>query len=393
MKQEYTRYYPIPTHPNYGVTADGVVIDFTTMRRAPCDFKGDIVQVHLGDEVVPLPLLLAHAFIGPIDLPVGVRRRGNPNMARDISYVYDAITFDDNDHCKIDGIKFTAIPGYDRYFISEDGVVFDMANPHFVHRSYTTNGFATVQIVPDGTTRDKREVDKVLVQRLVYITYVGPIEEGMYVGHRDNCIHHNHYTNLMLRTRGQTVVESFASGGNQDRRRWTEDQLKEICHLMERNCPNEEIAELVGVPYDEAFTHLLTRLKTGVSYKELASNYDIAQYKSGRSRSGMSDADRETIKQLVAEGKSLDEIFKHFDGRYNKQLIYRTYKKDGVTTADPHGKGLSPEQVAVIKADIDSGLRAKAVCEKYGIGEATFYRIKSGTYANKRKNKSKTSGE
>jgi hypothetical protein len=387
MKQEYTRYYPIPTHPNYGVTADGVVIDFTTMRRVPCDFKGDIVQVHLGDEVVPLPVLLAHAFIGPIDLPVGVRPHGNPNLARDISYIHNGITFIDDEHCSVGGITFTAIPGYERYVISEDGVVFDLANPHFVHRNCTPNGFAAVHLVPDTIYPSGKAPDNILVQRLVYMTYVGPIEEGKMIAHRDNCIHHNHYSNLMLVTHEQKKLLALSSGGSQHQRRWTEDQLKEICRLMERNCPNDEIAELVGVPYDLAFTQLLSRLKTGVSYKELTSHYVIAQYKSGQSRSGMTEAERETIKQMVSEGKSRDEIFKHFGGRYNKQLIYRVYKKDGMTTADPDAKGLSAEQVETIKTDSDSGMKNKDVCEKYGISGSTLARIKRGTYFQKRTNK------
>jgi hypothetical protein len=382
MTRVYSKHYPIADHEGYGITAEGKVANLITGESVPQTLVNRKMYAILDDGEVPIFKLLATAFIGPIDLPVVPRRCADIYLAKDLTYAVEEIVQITNDNEEeydtylFDGFIFKIIPGFTSYVISEEGVVFDIVSMNFVHRTYTPNGYACISLRPDAPASTSNGMVRAVVHRLVYEAYVGPIQEGYIVDHIDNHINHNHYTNLQQITQEKNIHKSLSDGNARNRLKWTTDQIDMMCQMMERGAPCVKIAEEVGTTNDDAFRNLITRLKTGVSYKGIASKYDISSYESDY-RFKIGEDDRAVILQMVDEGHNLNAIYKHFGGKYNKQLISHVYKRTG---RQPSKKALTEEQVDAILTDVNKGMRTKDVLEKHGISAPTLSIIRAGLY-------------
>lgn len=172
--------------------------------------------------------------------------------------------------------KFKIIPGFSRYMISEDGDVYNIKRKRLMSPSKNWAGYLTVTLVDDSNFRSPRKV-----HRLVYLTYIGPLDPNKVVDHKDDNKLHNHYSNLQQITPSQNSLKSFITGKNADKVVWTKDQIHLICEMMERNVPNYLIFTNLGIDYYQNRYNcnmLLGQLRRGDIHQDVAKQYNLNNY-------------------------------------------------------------------------------------------------------------------
>lgn len=286
-------FFPIPYFENFEIDVFGNVRD---------------VKHHNGIDVPDNESiqLLAQAFIGPAPYRAICKR---PSIeSRNITYIVESYEELNDGVLRINGDLFRPIDGFSRYRISDVGVIWSCVRTAFVHASYNYAGYMTATITDDSDFRSPRKV-----HRLVYMAFRGPIPNGFEVDHRDDFRTHNHETNLQLLTPKDNARKAFASINNPHENYWTLEEIHMICAMLERNLPLREIATAVGRDYDSiriAFNHLTHRLRNGVSYADIASQYDLSDYCSAvnKKSSVLNPDDIRQIRQRLENGERLTNI-------------------------------------------------------------------------------------
>lgn len=172
--------------------------------------------------------------------------------------------------------KFKPIPGFSKYSIFEDGTVYSNVRNKIVAKTKNWAGYWVVSITDDNGYRAPRKV-----HRLVYSAYVGPLEEGKVVDHKDDNKNNNHYTNLQQITPSENSTKSFITGLNKTKVVWTKDMIHELCKMMEKNTPNRIMFKALNIDYDDNrynCNHLIGDLKRGTIHKDITSQYDLSRY-------------------------------------------------------------------------------------------------------------------
>ena len=172
--------------------------------------------------------------------------------------------------------KFKTIPGFSKYMISEDGIVYSIKRKQIISVGHNWAGYQTVTITDDNGFRSPRKV-----HRLVYKTYIGNLIDGLVIDHIDDNILNNHYTNLQQITPTENSLKSFNSGKNKSKVVWKEKDIRSICEMMEENIPTYQIFINLGVDYYSnriACNMLIGQLRRGEIHKTISSEYNIRNY-------------------------------------------------------------------------------------------------------------------
>lgn len=95
------------------------------------------------------------------------------------------------------------IPGFSRYFITKDGTLFNEWGLLLRHQ-LTVHGYRNVNLQPDGDIGRKN----MRVHRLVVMTWIGPIPDGMQVNHLDGDKQNCRVENLQICTAMENFVHA-----------------------------------------------------------------------------------------------------------------------------------------------------------------------------------------
>lgn len=378
----FTRHFIIPGFERYGITADGNVIDFESNCNVDWVFPNnetpdpnrDVPYVSINGELIAIPYLLIQSFVGPCSLEI-CKRGSNWYTSRNITYRFDRMTtIDENDEFFLDEVRFKIIPSHHGYAISEDGVVFDLANFSFTHHTYTPNDYRCISLRRDGSPK---EYDRILIHRLVYETYVGPITDGYDIDHKDTNIYHNHYSNLQQITHEENIHRSFfdKTGRNRDRMRWQYEDIVTMCEMMQDGYSSKEIAKALNTDLDSKLTSLLKRIRSGTSYKSLGAQYDFSNYSSSLNRRVLSPRERAEAIQMIRDEFTINEIASRFD--CDPQNIKLLARQEGLKN---RSKKFTSSQVKEIKDRLDNGMSVGAAMREYEACRNTIIRIKRGHY-------------
>jgi len=102
------------------------------------------------------------------------------------------------------------IPGFVNYFATEEGVVLSSKNRHHTPKPLRPRrdrfGYATLILRQDGRRFPLK------VHRLIVITFLGPIANGLEVNHIDGNKLNNSLSNLEVVTKSQNVKHAYATG-------------------------------------------------------------------------------------------------------------------------------------------------------------------------------------
>lgn len=172
------------------------------------------------------------------------------------------------------------------------------------------------------------------VHRLVALAFIPNPENKPCVNHIDGNKQNNNIENLEWVTYSENTIHSFQNGLQISLKgedvatsKFTNDQVHEICKLMEEGLRNIEIIEKLGVPKT-----LLKNIRNGSSWESIKSQYNIPK----RSRIFSEETVRWICKKLE-EGCRICDVVKLTDNpkinKYNVKLIkdrkYYAYWSEG----------------------------------------------------------------
>lgn len=376
--------YIIPNHPNFTISVHGTVErrkERTEVHWRKVDEAPGIPFVELDGVVVSIPKLLVETFVGNFPGKI-ISRTGDITTWRrsgDLEYAVESMKKDPEDDSIIylNGLKFKSIPGFSRYVISEDGVIFDVQTERFMHHTYASDHYKLISLFSDEGPKIRHTL-----HLFVYITYVGELKPGYVIDHKDANVFNNHWTNLQQITQAENVRRSFELK-NRKGALCTLPQIEETCKLMSEGIYSaKEIAEKIGAQNIEpnAFSHLLSKIKFGNSYRDIASKYNVKNYNGVLNRYKLTPVQKLEIIEKIKNGATRAELADEY--HVDPQVIYYVYKHlDGVNVKK---KALSEEQVNAIAEDLNKGMSYSEVVKKHGISTNTIAVIRRGDYFKER---------
>lgn len=167
-----------------------------------------------------------------------------------------------------------AIPFADRYEVSSYGNLRKHVNKTHPERHQIT--YPILEITRNGYVRFNIKKQHYLAHRLVYLMFVGPLEEGKVVCHIDGNSKNNHFSNLLQATQKENISHkrehgTWQSGEKHPHAKMTNLQaiaVKKLLTDCERNKQGkllkgqaQMIAENVGV--QRSLVYGLSRKRSG----------------------------------------------------------------------------------------------------------------------------------
>lgn len=202
-------------------------------------------------------------------------------------------------------------PEFSDYIIYEDGKVYSLKVNRFLKPYERPDGYITTYI-DDYFKR---------VHRLVAETYIPNPDNLPEVNHKDCDKSNNHVSNLEWVTSKQNKQHArdhgiYSSGEESVNTELTNEQIHEVCDLMQQGYINKDIVTKTGIP-----TYTVANIRSGNIWKDISSQYQF------------------TVKRQDRKSEST---------------------------------------VLKICIDLETGLSNKEVSEKHGISEQEIRRIRRG---------------
>jgi parvulin-like peptidyl-prolyl isomerase len=118
-----------------------------------------------------------------------------------------------------DFTNYLNIPGYDGdYRISPTGDVISLKKNKIskLKNTITKNGYVSIKLSKKGQGKQTFE----LIHRLVYLTFIGEIPQGLEIDHIDRDKLNNNISNLRIATRSENMQNKKPNGYFFDRKKW-----------------------------------------------------------------------------------------------------------------------------------------------------------------------------
>ena len=167
--------------------------------------------------------------------------------------------------------KFIIINGIlTNYLISSDGIVINTKTGKTLKGSPDKRGYIIISIWIDGKMYSKK------LHRLVAETFIPNPENKPTVNHKDGIKTHNYVDNLEWATHKENIDHAIKTGLrningiNSVSNIYTEEQVHEVCKLLESGKQPKEISELMHVS-----VNLPNRIKYLGKWKTISSKYNI----------------------------------------------------------------------------------------------------------------------
>lgn len=175
-----------------------------------------------------------NTFIGPLNGDVIFK---NDNIC-DISLenlMYDLTVVQKNDTIfMINGEEFKQIPGYDNYYISQNGVVYSRSSNKVLKIKINPWMYYTI-----GITNNNGQRKFEMIHRLVYETWVGPIDNTLQVNHKNSKPWINSLYNLELTSAIENVRHSIQFNNRYSK--WKVDDVYNVCSYLADGFSADEI--------------------------------------------------------------------------------------------------------------------------------------------------------
>lgn len=206
------------------------------------------------------------------------------------------------------------------YEVDENGVVYNLTTGKRIRQSLNRDGYVIVYLWKDNKPKAKT------VHRLVALAFIENPENKPCVNHKDGVKHHNFVENLEWSTYSENTKHSFDNGlqiplkGSEiSWSNFTEEQIHEVCKLMQDGFRNVEIEEKTGLP-----RWLMKNVRTGKNWTHVSHLYNIPK----RSRI----VSEETIRWIcwkLQEGVRICDIVKESTNpKVNKSLVRKIKIKE-----------------------------------------------------------------
>jgi len=324
---DYGKFNSLEGYVDFMISKNGYIYDVGNqcLLNPIFNSKG-FIEVSLNDTNVRLDKLILSVFVGKMDADIKYKDGDKSNCSlKNISYKLNIIH--DKDNTYINGIKFKQIPGFCSYMISEDGIIYSQYNNKLISKAFNHNDYVVATIIDDSGYRAPRRV-----HRLVYITYVGNIEEDKVLDHLDGKKYNNHVTNLEQVDHVVNIRRALDTGLD-DRKRWDLDIIHNICILLEKNTTINDI--IISLNLDVSYrdmTMLIHNLIHDKLYSYITKDYDIKNYNSAINKKDRLFTEDDVIyiwNALVTKNKTVLELSREFNcstSAISKIRDFKTWK-------------------------------------------------------------------
>lgn len=214
------------------------------------------------------------------------------------------------------------------YEVDKQGNVYRVGNDKPKYQSVNRDGYRVVCLWKNNKSTAKT------VHRLVALAFLPNPENKPCVNHINGDKQDNRLENLEWMTYSENTIHSFenglqvaAKGEEVHNAKHTNEQIHEICKLMEEGLRNIEIIEKLGVPKS-----LLKNIRNGRSWESIKSQYNIPE----RSRVLSEETVRWVCEKLEEGYRICDVVRASTNPKINKvnvksikdRKIYTYYSKD-----------------------------------------------------------------
>lgn len=295
------KYDIIPYHDNYMINKNGDIIDLNGHVIKPFKKKNEL-YVNIDKNDILVSELVALTFYGIMDASIGFKDSNHYNVSRENVYYVIETIIEASDCIFINNEEFRKIPGYSRYYMNEWGVIYSEYSRRIMSHKYNEYPYPIIQLTgDDNCIKQKR------VHRLVYITWIGPLDDEEVINHKDERMYHTHYSNLEKCDMLYNTRYSIKSG-----RKYAPFPLEvvdEILRLHSIGKSDRQIIEILklGIELQSTIRSLIYRSKKGEVYQDLVLKYGIE--KDIKTRPNFSLDTIHKICQLLQENTySMNEI-------------------------------------------------------------------------------------
>lgn len=353
----------VPEYDRYAVSTDMKVLDRTTNKiQEQHEFiyreeKMTYINSSYGCKLA-VPVLYVLAYIGHGEFEITRDKTGYTYVPP--SYCVEV----SKDEYYLGNEFFKRIPGFSQYFISPSGLIYNAERFKFLHRTYNHNNYIVATLTDDTGYRAPRKV-----HRLVYITYKGPIPDGIQVDHIDRVRWNNHISNLQLLNYKDNLIKSHSdnslfipSASEKIDYDWDLNEVEKICEMISNGISTPVIAtELGKVSYRDrtSIYDLIYNIKTGKAYSDIMLKYvdsinDINK-KYAIDYSNETNAYKRTSK-IYSEPPKAKEHFNYKDKQYK----------------------LTPSDVVEIKKRLKDGNSISSIAKDYNVSYSSIQNIQLG---------------
>lgn len=253
-----------------------------------------------------------------------------------------------------------------RYAVGTKGTVYNMETGKCLIPSITNKGYFKLSLCID------RKRVKVLVHRLVALTYVPNPDNKPCVNHIDGCKTNNSVENLEWVTQKENIIHA-ARNGLISHVSLSNEQVHTICKYIKQGLSDIEIAKMFDTTKD-----IIYRIRVGDNYKDISKNYNIV-YTKKRNIHRLSEHKVRQICEMRKKGLSYPEISKILDISIKTlHAMHRTPKWASIMTeyelpVFEHGKYRYLYD-AIDRMLLD-GIKTKVIYEVIGINDKNIHQV------------------
>lgn len=186
------------------------------------------------------------------------------------------------------------IEGFENYFITDDGRVFNSKGVEKV-RQENIDGYWTVNLYKDGKYYHKR------CGRLVGLHYLrDTYEEGLVINHKNLNVKDDRVENLEWVTVKENTLHSIENQPHIHRKKseYSVDTIRAVCQRIQDGVRNVDIIKEFGITKGAIY-----KIRSGESWKWISDDYNLTP-----SRRGISEETAAWVCHRLNEGLSYKEI-------------------------------------------------------------------------------------
>lgn len=168
------------------------------------------------------------------------------------------------------------IPNFSSYSISNFGKVLKKKDNTLIKESYTTDGYASIKLVDDKGKRTTIRLNRLVAS--VFIHNDNP-NIKIEVNHKDGNKKNNRATNLEWSTPSDNQKHAYRNnlresmkGSKNPSSNYTEEQVREVCELLERGHSTKTIMSICNFVKSDGFVNNIKNKKT---WKHISVKYNF----------------------------------------------------------------------------------------------------------------------
>lgn len=338
------------------------------------DIEKIVAELIFGDDesnkkFVKVEDLMAAAIYGYINLPVINDGRWKYLQRKNIRYKIDKIDQVSDNEIVISNVHFKRYKNTYFYFSNINGIGYDKDKNEFLRQRENEKGYRRCSIANIETSR---------IHRLVYISWIGQIEDENEVNHIDHKRWNNSLTNLEEMSKYENLMDSKVYN---DIKMLTKEEVVEIMKALQKYESVNSLAEKYGVN-----KNVIRDIKSGNKWKYMAKYADFDPSQTHKdSPNGLTPDDIRKVCDMIMDGKQLKEIAEITGINYNTLSSIKTGRSwtkvtkdyEGLDKAKSHiGRSLNEDQVREICQKLVKGKMPTDLAREYGVSQGTLMKIK-----------------